>query len=83
MVAHSYEVERRYQEQMQRGVQRISVTILEFSSVGRVEFGALYNFTVDNQKEAEVFVTRSHTKIPLPQFQDSHSHFGQSCTSVR
>lgn len=43
MVAHSYEVERRHQEQIQSEGQRISGTILELSSVGRLEAGALYN----------------------------------------
>lgn len=68
---------------MQSEGQRISETTLEFSSVGRVEPCALYNFPVDNQNEADVFVTESHTKIPLSQLQHSHIHFGKSCTSVR
>lgn len=83
MVAHSYEVERRHQEQIQRESQRISGTTLDFSSGGRLEAGALYSFHTDSQKEAEVFVARSNTKTPHSQFQHSHSHFGKSCTSAR
>lgn len=84
MVAHSYEVERRYQEQTQREDQRISGTeTLEFSSVGRLGAGALCNFHINSQKEAEVFVTKNHTKIPHSQFQHTHSHFVKSCTSIR
>lgn len=44
MVAHSYEVERKYQEQIQSEGQRISGTTLEFSSVGKLEAGALYPY---------------------------------------
>lgn len=57
MVAHNYEVERRYQGQIQREDQRLAGRTLEFSSIGRLQSRVLFKFHTDSQKEADVFVT--------------------------
>ena len=56
-VAHSYEKERKYQEQIQREDQRLAGRTLEFSSIGRLQTSVLFKFHTDSQKEADVFVT--------------------------
>lgn len=78
MVAHSYEVERRHQEQIQRESQRISGTTLEFSSGGRLEAGALYNFHTDSQKEADVLWPRATPKHHTPNFSIATATLGRA-----
>lgn len=57
MVAHSYEVEKRYQGQKQREDRRLAGRMLEFSCISRLQTSVLFKFYTDSQKEADVFVS--------------------------